>query len=158
MFRRMIRQQQALSDSECFALLASEKRGVLSVQGDDGYPYGMPLDYWFDPGSCSIFFHSAKYGYKIDAIQRCSKVSFCVCDEGQRYPGEWPLHFKSVIVFGRIRPVTDYDRAMEVSRLLSYKFISDSAYIECEIKNYGSGTLCLELIPEHMTGKLVNES
>ena len=158
MFRRMVRQQQALSDSECFALLASEKRGVLSVQGDDGYPYGMPLDYWFDPGSCSIFFHSAKYGYKIDAIQRCSKVSFCVCDEGQRYPGEWPLHFKSVIVFGRIHPVEDQQVAMEICRRMSYKFTPDNEYIEEEIRRAGNETLVLELCIEYLTGKAVEES
>lgn len=157
-FRPMLRRKQQLTNEECLEVLKSEPRGVLSVLGDGGYPYGMPMNFWYDEESGHIYFHGGKSGHKIDAIEKCDKVSFCVYDEGYRREGEWALNIKSVIVFGRIRPVTDYDRAMEVSRLLSYKFISDSAYIECEIKNYGSGTLCLELIPEHMTGKLVNES
>ena len=36
--------------------------------------------------------------------------------------------------------------------------ISDEAYIEHEVKNALPRALCLELTPEHITGKLVNES
>lgn len=33
-----------------------------------------------------------------------------------------------------------------------------SEYIEDEVKHAGPRVLCLEFTPEHMTGKLVNES
>ena len=46
MFRTVTRFKQALSDEECLEILKNEKRGVLSVLGDDGYPYGMPINYW----------------------------------------------------------------------------------------------------------------
>lgn len=158
MFRELARKKQALTQEECIALLVQEKRGVLSVLGDDGYPYGMPMNFWYDPDCGHIYFHGGKKGHKIDAITACDKVSFCVYDRGFRREGEWAWNVKSVIVFGRLKPMTDYARAMEVSRLLSYKYTQDNSYIEKEIVESGPNTLCLELIPEHMTGKLVNEA
>lgn len=158
MFREMRRSKQELSEQECIQVLKSELRGVLSVQGDDGYPYGMPMDFWYDEESGSIFFHGAAAGHKQDAIKACDKVSFCVYDKGCSREGEWALRFRSVIIFGRIRVVEDRDRAIEICRRLCYKFTSDEAYIEHEIRSAGPRTRCLELVPEHMTGKLVNES
>ena len=97
-------------------------------------------------------------GHKVDAIRNHEKVSFCVYDQGFRRDGEWALNIKSVIVFGRIRVLDDQEKAIEIIRQLSYKYTSDAEYIEREIRAAGTRTLCLELIPEHMTGKLVNES
>lgn len=158
MFRPMMRQKQQLSREECAALLQQEWRGVLSVQGDDGYPYGLPTNFWYCEEEGELYFHSGRLGHKVDAIRRCDKASFCVYDQGYRREGEWALNIKSVIVFGRIRLVEDHDKAMEITRKLSYKYTSDSAYIENEIKKAGPGTLCFALEIEHMTGKLVNES
>ena len=38
MFREMRRFKQQLPAEECVAIMKREKRGVLSVLGDDGYP------------------------------------------------------------------------------------------------------------------------
>ena len=43
MFRKMRRSKQELTKEECIEILKKEPRGVLSVQGEDGYPYGMPM-------------------------------------------------------------------------------------------------------------------
>ena len=107
MFRTMRRFKQELTREECLAVLRSQPRGVLSLLGENGYPYGLPIDYWYNETDGKLYFHGAKEGHKIDAIRACDKASFCVHDEGQRVAGEWPLHFCSVIVFGRIAPVTD---------------------------------------------------
>ena len=158
MFRKMRRFKQQISEEKCIEILKSQPRGVLSLLGDDGYPYGLPISYWYDAKSGNICFHGAKEGHKIDSIKSCDKASFCVYDEGYRKDGEWALNINSVIVFGRIKLVDDYERAMEISRQLCSKFTDDNEYAEREIKEAGSRVLCLELIPEHMTGKLVNES
>ena len=47
MFREMVRQKQQLAKEECIEILKNEKRGVLSVLGDDDYPYGMPLNHYY---------------------------------------------------------------------------------------------------------------
>lgn len=158
MFRKMRRFKQQISDEECKEVLNSQPRGVLAVLGDDDYPYTVPIDFIYDEKSNTICFHGAKEGHKIDAIRRHDKVSFCVYDEGYRKEGEWALNIKSVIIFGRIKFVTDYDRAMEICHRLSYKFTNDEEYIEGEILKDGPRVQCLEIEIEHMTGKLVNES
>ena len=43
MFRKMRRFKQQIADSECIEVLKSTKRDVLSLIGDDGYPYGIPI-------------------------------------------------------------------------------------------------------------------
>ena len=158
MFRDMLRIKQQLTTEECIEILKAEPRGVLSVLGDEGYPYGMPMNHWYCEENGHLYFHSGMKGHKVDAIRNHEKVSFCVYDQGFRRDGEWALNIKSVIVFGRIRVLDDQEKAIEIIRQLSYKYTSDTEYIEREIRAAGARTLCLELIPEHMTGKLVNES
>ena len=157
MFREMLRKKQQLSQRECVDILKTQLRGVLSVLGDDGYPYGMPINHYYCEADGKLYFHSGRYGHKIDAIRRCDKASFCTYDEGFRREGEWALNIRSVIVFGRMRVVEDRERAIELVRKLSYKYTDDETYIEGEIKKTGKIVLVYELIPEHMTGKLVNE-
>ena len=158
MFRKMQRVRQQLTLEECMEILKKEPRGVLSVLGDNGYPYGMPMNFWYDASDGNIYFHGGKTGHKVDALKNCDKVSFCVYDQGYRREGEWALNIKSVIVFGRISVIADDKLTLEISRKLSFKYTPDSDYIEEEIKKAGAATLCLRLIPEHMTGKLVNEA
>lgn len=158
MFREIVRKKQALPKEECIKLLKEEPRGVLSVTGDEGYPYGMPMNHYYDGRDGRIYFHSGMSGHKIDAMRACDKASFCVFDKGYRREGEWALNIRSVIVFGRIRFVDDYEKAMEISRLLSYKFTNDEAYINREIEHSGRRTQVFYLEPEHITGKLVNEA
>ena len=78
MFRGMRRKRQLLSEAETIAMLQSCTSGVLAVQGDDDYPYAVPLSFAYEDGR--LFFHSAQAGHKIDAIERNDKVSFCVID------------------------------------------------------------------------------
>ena len=158
MFRELMRIKQKLSDAECIEILKAEPRGVLSVLGDDGYPYGMPMNHWYCEENGRIYFHSGPKGHKVDAMREYEKVSFCVYDQGYRREGEWALNIKSVIVFGKLCEVKNVDEAMEICRNLSLKFTYDTDYIEKEIKISGKNTLCFKLIPEYITGKIVNES
>ena len=158
MFREMVRKKQQLPEAECIEILKRERRGVLSVLGDDGYPYGMPLNHYYCEEDGKIYFHGGRAGHKIDAMKRCDRASFCVYDAGTREEGEWFLRVRSVIVFGRIEFVGDREKTYEISRLLSYKFTQDEQYIEHEIEYAGPRTLLFALVPEHMSGKLVKES
>lgn len=125
--------------------------------GDDGYPYGVPLNYWYDSESGSLCFHSGKTGHKLDAIGACDKVSFCVTEQGARQEGEWWYRVRSVIVFGRIRMVEERDEKAAICRKLSLKFTDDEAYISDEITRLLNATCCFHLIPEHISGKTVTE-
>jgi RimJ/RimL family protein N-acetyltransferase/nitroimidazol reductase NimA-like FMN-containing flavoprotein (pyridoxamine 5'-phosphate oxidase superfamily) len=156
-FRPLARVKQALSEEECIRVLEREKRGVLSVLGDGGYPYGVPINHWYDPKDGKLYFHSGPIGHKIDALRRDCRASFCVMDAGTPEENDWALYFKSVIVFGRLELVEDHKKALEISRLISYKFTQDKAYIEEEVRNSGARVLCFALIPEHISGKRVHE-
>ena len=158
MFRELVRKKQQISQEECIQILKNEKRGVLSVHGDDGYPYGMPLNHYYCEEDGKLYFHSGMTGHKIDALRQNSKVSYCVYDEGYRKEGEWALNIRSVILFGQIEFLEDREKIYEISRKLSYKFTDDTAYIEREIEHSGPRTLMFALTIEHMTGKLVNEA
>ena len=158
MFREMLRKKQQLTDAECIEILKNEPRGVLSMLGDDGYPYGVPINHYYCEADGRLYFHGGKKGHRIDAVRQHDKVSFCVYDQGYREDGDWALHIRSVIVFGRIELIEDRETVYDISRQLSYKFTNDEEYIEREIKHAGPRTLMFALVPEHMTGKLVNES
>ena len=158
MFRPMRRFRQQISREECIRILSEEKRGVLSVIGENGYPYGIPLNHWYSPEDDRLYFHGAKEGHKLDALRKDSRVSYCVMDAGYRREGEWALNVNSVIVFGRISLVTDEKKAEQICANLCRKFTEDEAYIEREIRNALPRVQCLELAIDHMTGKLVNES
>ena len=158
MFRPMVRFKQQISEEECIHVLKEQKRGVLSMIGDDGYPYGVPINHWYCEEDGKLYFHGGMKGHRIDAVERCDKVSFCVYDEGYKKEGEWALNINSVIVFGRIAKVTDEEKRIRIISDLTRKFTDDEAYLARELKGSLQRTLLLELTIEHMTGKLVNEA
>ena len=157
MFRSLQRHKQQLTTEECIRILKEEPRGVLSVFGEDGYPYGMPLNHWYCEEDGKLYFHSGVTGHKIDAIRANDKVSYCVYDSGFRTEDDWALNIKSVVVFGRAEILKDHERAIAVSRALSHKFTNDEEYIEKEIRFAGHRVLVFSVTIDHICGKLVNE-
>ena len=158
MFREILRKKQQLSQEECKDILRQQLRGVLSVLGDDDYPYGMPINHYYCEEDGKLYFHGGRKGHKIDAMKRHDKASFCVYDEGFRRAGEWALNIKSVIVFGHIEFIEDRETTYRISAALSRKFTDDEDYTRREIEQAGSRTLLFSLVPEHITGKIVNEA
>ena len=76
MFRPMRRFKQQISEAECIRILKEQPRGVLSLIGDDGYPYGVPLS--FVRIGATLVFHCAATGHKIDAVKAHPQASFTV--------------------------------------------------------------------------------
>lgn len=158
MFRPMRRPNQALPEETGIELLKNEKRGVLSVIGDDGYPYGTPINHFYNEEDGKIYFHGGKTGHRVDALCRDNKASYSVIDSGVHVDGDWALTFRSVIIFGKIEFIDDQAEVDRICRLLSQKFTDDTAYTEAEIRDYGASTLLFALVPEHMTVKRVHEA
>jgi len=157
MFRELQRKNKQISTEECIEILNKETRGVLSVLGEDDYPYGMPMNHWYNEEDGAIYFHCGKYGHRLDALRKCNKVSFCTYDQGYREEGEWAYKVKSVVVFGKMEIIDDMDTIVDITTKLSHKFTQDEEYIQGEINKYAAATLLLRLIPEHICGKLVTE-
>ena len=158
MFRELTRKDKTLSEEECIHILKTEKRGVLSVNGDGNYPYGMPMNHWYNEEDGKIYFHCGAFGHRMDALKRDGKVSFCTYDNGYCKDGEWALRIKSVIVFGTIEILDDPDKIIEITTKLSHKFTNDEEYIKKEIRQYVRSTKLLVLTPQHICGKSVQEA
>ena len=156
MFRGMRRKRQQLSQTETIAMLQSCTSGVLAVQGDDDYPYAVPLSFAYEDGR--LFFHSAKVGHKIDAIERNEKVSFCVIDTDDVVQSTFTTHFRSVVVFGKARVLTEDSEKRHALECLAKKYSPD--YIEAadaEIDGEWKRVCAIELAIEHMAGKAAIE-
>ena len=158
MFHNMLRSRQQLPEEECIELLKNEVRGVLSVLGDEDYPYGMPINHYYCEEDGKIYFHSGQKGHRTDSMRRHDKASFCVYDSGVQKEGHWSLNIRSVIVFGRIEFIEDQETIYSICRKLCLKFTDDEADIEDVIRTAGPSTLMFALVPEHISGKLVNEA
>ena len=74
MFRKMRRHKQLLSKEECEKILYKATSGVLALEGDNNYPYTVPMSYLYEDNK--IYFHSAKSGHKIDSIKKMKKFLF----------------------------------------------------------------------------------
>ena len=155
-FRQMRRFQQALSDAECAKILSSERRGTLAVIGDDGYPYAVPINFYYDETERRITFHSAGSGHKFDAMQRCDKVCFTVHDAGEQR-GDWSYYVKSVIVFGRVRPVTDPAEKYRKAKAFGMKYYPSEEELLGELARDLERAQIMEIWIEQMSGKLVHE-
>ena len=152
MFRQMRRIKQQLTQEQAIEILNKNTAGVLALQGDDGYPYAVPLSYAYQDGT--IFFHSANNGHKIDAIAQSPKASFCVIDQDQIVPEEVTTDYISVIAFGKIRVISDQDEVHSALVLLGNKYCANhqEAY-HAEIEKYGKVVSMFVLEIEHITGK-----
>ena len=71
--------------------------------------------------------------------------------------GNWWYTFKSVIVFGKIRILTDIDEKMEKLTDLGDKFFPTHDYTIEEVNKFLNKTEVFELEIEHMSGKFVRE-
>ena len=182
MFRELKRKKQQLPMEECIRILKEEPRGVLSVLGDDGYPYTVPVSFVYTPGPGieeagaqtegvkaeqlpagtlgTIGFHCAKTGHKIDAIRRNEKVSFTVVAMDEIMPKERTTKFCSVIVFGRARILEGEENLRRAANAVGAKYSSgyEELYKEETEDTIRRGTLCcVEITIDHMTGKIGKE-
>lgn len=158
MFRELLRKNRQITHEECVEILKNETRGVLSVLGDNDYPYGMPMNHFYNEKDGNIYFHCGNVGHRLDALKKYDRVSFCTYTEGYRNDREWALNVKSVIVFGRVEIIDDIETVKYISTQLSHKFTQDDEYIKNEIKAHAHRTLILKLRPENICGKIVKES
>lgn len=100
MIRGMRRSERQLSDEAAKQLLKDENWGVLSVYGDDGFPYGVPVNYVYWEGILYIHCSSAA-SHKLDGIRKCDKVCFTVIPQHELDAKNLACHYESVIAFGK---------------------------------------------------------
>ena len=152
MFREMRRRGQQLTHEECIQVLNRGTSGVLAVLGDEGYPYAVPLSYAYEDGV--LWFHGALTGHKIDAIEGCPKVSFCVIDKDDVVPEQLTTVYRSVIVFGKAYVLDDERKIAQGTRIIGKKYLPGMAdRVEGEIAQSMPRLTVIRMDVEHMTGK-----
>ena len=158
MFREMKLKREALDEASVKEILEKGTSGVLALQGEDGYPYAVPMSYFYD-GKDKIYFHGAKKGYKMDMVKQCDKASFCVIGKDQVVPEEYTSYFKSVIAFGRVRVMDDEKEIRSMIEKLADKYYpagteeERNAMIDSEWNILGM----VEFTIEHISGKQARE-
>ena len=158
MFRPLRRKKRAITDEAARELLATCKRGVFAVNGDDGYPYAIPVNYFFDAEHDKIYFHGAKAGHKVDALKRDDKVCFTVYGNDWYKDDDWAPYVQSTVVFGRCRLANDAPAFIEDKvRELALKYHPSAEEVEEEIAKDIKGVQLYEITIEHLCGKQIKE-
>ena len=150
-FPKMRRKKQELETAECEAILFECSTGYLGVQGVDGYPYVVPLNYVFW-NEC-IYFHCALSGHKVEAIKANPKVSFCVVAQDDVIPELFATAYRSVIAFGKAYPVEDPSEKRESLEMLGRKYNPDEEALQAEIEPSFDRTLIVRIEIDHLSGK-----
>ena len=101
MFRPVRKMNNEISAEAAKQLLHTERRGVFAVNGDDGYPYAIPVNFFYDEEANQIYFHGSRAGHKIDSIRKCDKVCFTVYGGETIRDEAWAPYMRSTVVFGR---------------------------------------------------------
>jgi hypothetical protein len=157
MFRKMRRKEREISQEDAKELLKHNKRAAFSVNGDDGYPYTVPIDFYYDEAENRIYFHSAKNGHKIDALKENDKVCFTTWDDGYLEEGDWAYRVSSCVVFGRARLIEEAALTEEKVRTLALKYYPTAQEVEDEIAKDIKGVQLIAIDIEHISGKRVHE-
>ena len=155
MFREMRRKVQALTAEETAEILKRNTSGVLSLNGDDGYPYGVPLSYVYLDSK--LYFHCAGAGHKLDSTLKDDKVSFCVIDQDQVVGEEYTTYFRSVIAFGRARVLEGAEKLRPLVELCEKYYPGHLEQTRQKAEHALKNVSIVEVTIEHMTGKTAME-
>lgn len=157
MFRPLRRKKNERTMDQAKALLHSARRGVLAVNGDAGYPYAIPINYWYDEDAQRIIFHSAKAGHKVDALNASDKVCFTVYGEAIVRKEEWAPYVESAVVFGRCHTIEEEESAKAALVQFARKYYPSEDLIVQAMERSWHGVRMYQIDIEHLSGKEVQE-
>lgn len=163
-FREMRRSGKNLDIDIAKKILLNGSEGVLSLMGDNDYPYGVPINYAYacDEGEKgSIYFHGALQGHKYDSMKKSDKISFCVIQKKEIKHSEFTTDFESAICFGKVVEITGeqekFEALMKLIKALTPNHIKEGEeYInftspDGEKRIHRTGVFKIEI--EHLTAK-----
>lgn len=157
MFRTIRKKKNEISTEAAKQLLRSSRRGVLAVNGDNGYPYAIPINYLYDEDTQKIYFHGARAGHKVDALRACDKVCFTVYGNETVREEAWAPFMQSTVVFGRCHLLENGPEAMALLKKFAMKYYPEEQLADEEIAHAGKAAQLFEIEIEHLSGKEVQE-
>ncbi len=157
MFREMRKKKNELQKERAKILLKNSRRGVIAVNGDNGYPYAIPINYLYDEETGRIYFHGAKVGHKVDALRSSDKICFTVCGNEMIKEESWAPFVQSAVVFGRCHLMESNEHAIKMLKEFAMKYYPNEDLVMAEIAASGKATQMFEIEIEHISGKEVQE-
>lgn len=152
MVKKMRYKENELDKNAALEVIKKGSYGVLSTIGDDGYPYGVPVNYTYF-GGC-VCFHCAHEGHKIDNIHNDENVSFCVVTKSDVLANKFDTDYESAIVFGKAVKVTEDSEKETI--LLSVLNKYSSGFMETGknyMRKFWDDTTVIKIRVEYITGK-----
>ena len=157
MFRPIRRKQKEISLDAAKALLKNERRGTFAVNGDDGYPYAVPVNFIYDEEENKIYFNGSKLGHKADSVRKDDKVCFTLYGNEQVKNETWAPYMQSVVVFGRCKLIETPEENLRLVAKFAGKYYPNETLISEEIAHSGKAVQMYEITIEHMSGKEIQE-
>ena len=157
MFRPIRRKKNEISTEEAKELLRTSRIGIIAVNGDDGYPYAIPVNYFYDEVSEKIYFHGSRIGHKADALKECDKVCFTVVGQETVKAEMWAPYAKSAVIFGRCHMLENCEDTLNKLRTFAMKYYPDEQTADDVIDRTAGVVQMFEIDIEHISGKEVQE-
>ena len=158
MFKPIRKKINEIDRNATEVLLTFNRRGILAMNGVNGYPYAIPINYFYDSETQKIYFHGAKAGHKVDALKDSDKVCFTVYgDEHIDESEPWAPYVQSAVVFGRCRLLEPGPESIDRLKEFAMKYYPSEQLVDKEIAHAGKAVQMFEITIEHMSGKQVQE-
>lgn len=153
MTREMRRKERQLTEEQTLALIEKGDTGMLSLNGENGYPYSVPVNYVYMNGA--IYIHCAKEGRKLDLIKKDGRACFSSIVNAEVLVEKMTTAYESYIAEGRAEIVEDENEKKAV--LIS--IVDKLSVPEFREKGYGmveakaDKTCIIKFVIESVAGK-----
>jgi nitroimidazol reductase NimA-like FMN-containing flavoprotein (pyridoxamine 5'-phosphate oxidase superfamily) len=141
-----------MSPEDAVGFLTENRCGHLGINGANGYPYVVPVNYVYSQGC--ILIHGALTGQKVDDIKQDPRVCFEVSSDdgivGEGRACNYSTHYRSVIAFGRARLAEGEDKLTGLRELAGGLTGLDTS----SVTSASAERVALIVVAiEHLTGK-----
>lgn len=157
MFRAIRKKKNEISLEKTSELLHNCRRGVLAMNGEEGYPYAIPINYFYDEEHKKIYFHGSKSGYKVDCLKKSSKICFIVYGNEEILEEAWAPFLSSVVIFGKCRIIEEKEEVLSLAKRFAMKYYPDEKMVDEEIELAKNAVSMYEIEIEHLSGKRIQE-
>lgn len=152
--RAMRREAQRMSREQCETLLKNAEWGVLCLTGEDGVPYGVPVNYCWRQNA--VLIHGALTGEKAEALQRNPQVSFTVVGRHESVPAELTTRYTSVIIRGTASFLEGQEKCDALTAFISRFRPDDEEASRRKAELSLARVSMIRLDAEEITGKMSN--
>lgn len=149
----MRRKERQRDESFAWDVLKKAPFVTVSMIGEDGAPYSVPVNAVVDDAYRVLYFHCAKSGRKLDALRANPAVSVCAVSRAAVIPGDFTTDYTSAILRGRAEIVEDEGERVKAILLLVEELAPKYMQRLNESMDRCLPATCIvKIVPESLTG------